>query len=50
MGGAQGLPFNIKSFIGFSEVRYHIRDVTLGDVVLYGGVQDLTEQELTRAA
>ena len=26
--------FNKESFGGFSEVRYHVRDVTLGDAVL----------------
>ena len=34
----------------FSEVSYHVRDVTLRDVMLCGGVQDLAEQELIRAA
>ena len=35
---------------GFGEVRYHVRDVTFGNLVLCGGDQDLAEQELTRAA
>ena len=35
---AEGVSFNNESFSGFSEVRCHVRDVTLGDVVLCGGV------------
>ena len=31
-------------------VSVYLRDVTLGDVVLCGGVQDLAEQGFTRAA
>ena len=44
--GADGVSFNNESFSGFSEVRYHVRDVTLGDVVLCEGVKDLGELEL----
>ena len=29
-----GVSFNNEQFGGFSEVRYHVRDVTLGDVML----------------
>ena len=42
--------FKNESFGSFSEVRYHVRDVTLIDVVLCGVVKDLEEQRLTRAA
>ena len=38
---AEGISFNKESFDGFREVRYHVRDVTLGDVMLCGGVQDI---------
>ena len=31
--GAEGVSFNNESFGDSSEVRYHVRDVTLGDVV-----------------
>ena len=48
--GAEGVSSNNESLRGFSEVRYHVRDVTLGDVVLCAGVQDLVKQGLTRAA
>ena len=48
--GADGVSFNNKSFGGFIEVRYHVRDVTLGDVVLCGGVKDIPELEFARAA
>ena len=48
--GAEGVSFNNESFGGFSKLRYHVRDVTLGDVKLCGGVQELVEKELTRAA
>ena len=30
---AEGVSFNNKPFGGFNEVRYHVSDVTLGDVV-----------------
>ena len=43
--GAEDVSFNQESFGGFSDVRYHVRDVTLGDVVLCGGVQHLAEQQ-----
>ena len=33
--GAEGVSFNIESSGGFSEVRYHVRNVTLGDVLLW---------------
>ena len=36
--GAEGISFNNESLGGFSKVRYHVRDVTLGDVVFCGGV------------
>ena len=36
--GVEGVSFNNESFGDFSEVRYHVRDVTLGDVMLCGGV------------
>ena len=48
--GADGVSFNDESFDGFIEVRYHVRDVTLDDVVLCGGVKDLSGLELARAA
>ena len=48
--GANGVSFNNESFDGFSEIRYHVRDVTLGDVVLCRGVKDLAELELARVA
>ena len=48
--GAECVSLNNESFDGFREVRYHVRDVTLGDVVLCGGVQDFVKKELTRAA
>ena len=48
--GAEGVSFTNESFGGFSEVRYRVRDVTLGDMVLCGGVEDLVEKGLTRAA
>ena len=47
--GAKGVSFNNETFGGFSKVRYHVRDVTFGDMVLCEGVQDLAEQGLTRA-
>ena len=47
--GAEGVSFNNKSFVGFNKVKYHVRDVTFGEVLLCGGVQDLAEQGLTRA-
>ena len=28
--GAEGISFNKESFGGFSEVKYHVRDATLG--------------------
>ena len=46
----EGVSFNSETFGGFSEVRYHVRDVTLGDVVLCGCVQDLAEHELALVA
>ena len=46
----EGFSFNNESFGSFSEVRYHVRDMTLGDVVLCAGVKDLAEQGLTCAA
>ena len=33
-GKKSGVFFNNESFGGFSEVRYHVRDVILGDVLL----------------
>ena len=36
--GVEAVFFNNESFGDFSEVRYHVRDVTLGDVVFCGGV------------
>ena len=48
--GADGVPFNKESFGGFIEIRYHVRDVTFGDVVLCGCVKDLAELEFTHAA
>ena len=48
--GAEGVSFNNESFGGFIDVRYNVRDVNLGDVVLCGGVKDFAEQGLTRAA
>ena len=48
--GDEGVSFNNKSFGGFSEVRYHDRDVTLRDVMPCGYIEDLTEQGLTRVA
>ena len=48
--GADGVSFSNKLFGGFIEVRYHVRDVTLGDVVLCGGDKDLAELELARGA
>ena len=44
----EGVSFNYESFGGLSEVRCHVRVVTLGDVVLCGGAHDLAEQDLTR--
>ena len=43
MHGSEGeeerrVSFNNESFGGFSEVRYHVRDVTLGDGVFCRGV------------
>ena len=35
---AEGVFFNNESFGGYNEVRYHNWDVTLEDVVFYGGV------------
>ena len=34
--GAEGVSFNNDSFGDFSEVRFHVRNVTLGNVVLCG--------------
>ena len=42
--------FDNESFGDFSEVWFHVRDVTLGDVVACGGVWDLAELGFTRAA
>ena len=36
--GAESVSFNNESFEYFSEVRYHVRDVTLGDIVFCGDV------------
>ena len=36
--GAEGISFNNDSFRSFSEVRYHLRDVTLEDVAFGGDV------------
>ena len=36
--GAESVFFNNESFDDSSQVRYHVRDVTLGDVVFCGGV------------
>ena len=35
--GAESFSLDDKSFGDFSQVGYHIRDVTLGDVVFCGG-------------
>ena len=35
--------FRRRVFSDFSEVKYHVRDVTLGDVVFNGGVSDFAE-------
>ena len=48
--GAESVSFDDESFGDFSEVGYHVRDVALGDVVFYEGVQDFAELGLTRAA
>ena len=40
-GAETGVSFNNESFSSFSEVRYHVRDVTLGDMVLCGDVRIL---------
>ena len=50
MGQSEGVSLNNELFEGFCEVRYHVRDVSLRDVVLCGGVKDFAEQGLTRAA
>ena len=42
--------FNNESLGNFSEVRYHFRDVTLGDVLFCGDVLNIAEHGLTRAA
>ena len=39
--GAESVSFNNESFGDLSEVRYHVRDVTLGDVMFCGGVKHL---------
>ena len=36
--GAESVSFDNKSVSDFSEVDYHVRDVTFGEVVFYGGV------------
>ena len=38
--GADIVSVDDESFGDFSEVRNHVRDVTMGDVVFYGGVKD----------
>ena len=49
--GAEGFSFKNESFGDFSEVKYHVRYVTLGDMVLCGGDQDLWNKgSLTRGA
>ena len=35
--GAKSVSFSNESFGDFSEARYHVRGVTLGDVVFCGG-------------
>ena len=42
--------FDSESLGDFSEVGYQVRDVTSGDVVVCGGVQDFSELGLTCAA
>ena len=44
--GAEGVSFNNESLGSFSEVRYHVRDVTLGDVVFCGGVKDKKQKKI----
>ena len=36
--GVKSVSFHNESFGDFSEVGYHVSDVTLGDVVFCGGV------------
>ena len=36
--GAKSVSFDEESFGDFSEVGYHVRDLTLGDVMFCGGV------------
>ena len=38
--GTDGVSINNKLFGSFIEVRYHVGNVTLGDVVFCGGVKD----------
>ena len=47
--GTEGVSLNNELFGCFNEVRYHVRDVTLRDVVLCGSVKYLGEHGLTRA-
>ena len=47
--GTESVSFNNKSVGDFSEVRYHVREVTLRDLVFCGGVWDLAKHGLTRA-
>ena len=44
--GAESVLFDDESFGDFNEIRYHIRDMTLGDVVFCGGVQDTESQSV----
>ena len=48
--GAETVSFDDESLDDFIEVGCHVRDVTLGDVVFCGGVQDFLELRLTHAA
>ena len=47
--GAESVSFDNESFGDFSEVRHHVRDLTLGDLVFCGGVYNFAELGLTRA-
>ena len=48
--GAKSVSFADELLGDFSEVGRHVRDVTQGNVVFCGGVQDFSEQGLSRAA
>ena len=47
---AEGPFFDNESFGDFSEVMSHVRDVTMLDMMLCGGVYDFNELGVTRAA